>query len=91
MNNITEAEAHARDEAWALAHEHEPYRPAVQTMVMLDVTEWEATKRQLETALDELKVRTLERDVAQAEAATLERLRDHAIEELKLCRNWRPQ
>jgi hypothetical protein len=50
-----------------------------------------ATKRQLETALDELKVRTLERDVAQAEAATLERLRDHAIEELKICRNWRPQ
>jgi hypothetical protein len=48
-------------------------------------------QRQLETALDELKVRTLERDVAQAEAATLERLRDHAIEELKLCRNWRPQ
>jgi hypothetical protein len=66
MNNLTNHEAHARDEAWALAHKHEPYRPAVRTMIMLDVTEWEATKRQLATALDELKQRTLERDAYKA-------------------------
>jgi hypothetical protein len=91
MNNITEAEAHARDEAWDRAHPAQPPRPAVRYMTIIPRDEWEATKRQLVTALEALKVRTVERDVAQAEAATLERLRDHAIEELKLCRNWRPQ
>jgi hypothetical protein len=65
MNNITEAEAHARDEAWDRAHEHEPYRPAVRYMTIIPRDEWEATKRQLATALEALKVRTAERDRAE--------------------------
>jgi hypothetical protein len=65
MNNITEAEAHARDEAWDRAHPAQPPRPAVRYMTMVPRDEWEATKRQLATALDELKVRTAERNRAE--------------------------
>jgi hypothetical protein len=65
MNNITEAEAHAQDEAWDRAHPAQPPRPAVRYMTMVPRDEWEATKRQLATALDELKVRTAERNRAE--------------------------
>jgi hypothetical protein len=65
MNNITEAEAHARDEAWDRASRVRPYRPGGVYMTSIPLAEWEAMKRQLETALDELKVRTAERDRAE--------------------------